>query len=94
MESINLKPFLGKIASLFTRRTKLFLFVFLIYVLTIHCTLQGPNATSRFLLTKSIAERGEFWFPLEYKDQYWLSPDFAQIDDKLYSDKAPGLAFL
>lgn len=83
-----------KIESLFTTRVKLFLFIFFIYCLTIHFTLQGPNPTSRFLLTKSIVERGVFWFPEEFKDQYWLEPDFSQIDDKLYSDKAPGLSFL
>jgi hypothetical protein len=83
-----------KIESLFTTRAKLFLLVLFIFCLSIHFSLQGPNPTSRFLLTKSIVERGVFWFPEEYKEQYWLEPDFAQIDDKLYSDKAPGLSFL
>lgn len=93
-KTIDARKLWKKFLELFTVRVKLLLLVFLIYVVTIHCTLQGPNPTSHFLLTKSIAERSSFWFPLEYKDQYWLSPDYAQIEDKLYSEKAPGLSFL
>ena len=92
--TINARKLWKKVLELFTIRVKLLLLVFLIFVVTIHCTLQGPNPTSHFLLTKSIAERSSFWFPLEYKEQYWLSPDYAQIEDKLYSEKAPGLSFL
>ncbi|PWI47244.1 hypothetical protein CEE45_12675 [Candidatus Heimdallarchaeota archaeon B3_Heim] len=86
-----------KFTKVFSLRGKLLLFVFIIYMITIPLTLQGPNATSRFLVTKSIVEEGRFWFPVEYIEegsQYWLSPDYALIDDKLYSDKAPGVAFL
>ncbi|UCE12537.1 MAG: glycosyltransferase family 39 protein [Candidatus Heimdallarchaeota archaeon] len=92
------RNFWDKFKSLFTLRVILLLFVFCIYGLTIHFTLQGPNPTSRFLLTKSIAERGVFWSPEEYLDfdkyGYWLTPDYALIDGKIYCDKAPGLSFL
>jgi hypothetical protein len=48
-------------------------------------------------VTKSIVEEGRFWFPVEYVEEgskYWVSPDYARIDDKVYSDKAPGVAFI
>ncbi len=86
-----------KVGSIFSTRGKLVIFIFIIYGISIPLSLQGPNPTSRFLLTKSIVERGVFWFPIEYLDEnstYWLSPDYAEIDDKLYSDKPPGLSFL
>ncbi len=96
-QSIKLPVIWKKFTNLFSLRGKLLLLVFIVYMITIPLTLQGPNSTSRFLLTKSIVEEGRFWFPVEYIEEgskYWLSPDYALIDDKLYSDKAPGVAFI
>ena len=96
-QSIKQRINLKNVTKPISPRWKLVIFVFIVFTITIPLTLQGPNSTSRFLVTKSIVEEGRFWFPVEYIEEgsrYWLSPDYAQIDDKVYSDKAPGVAFI
>ncbi|MHA1542232.1 MAG: hypothetical protein ACTSQH_04595, partial [Candidatus Hodarchaeales archaeon] len=75
-QSIKQRINLKNVTKPISPRWKLVIFVFIVFTITIPLTLQGPNSTSRFLVTKSIVEEGRFWFPVEYIEEgskYWLS---------------------
>jgi len=83
-------------------RLLLWTFIVLVYFFTANFTLSGPNPSTRYVLTKTIVENShswfpmdwQFWFPEEWLDSFWVSPDYAQIGDQFYCDKAPGLSLL
>lgn len=75
-------------------RNLLWIITVLVYLLTANFSLSGPNPSSRFVLTRTFAETGQVWFPEEWTEFFWVSPDYARIGDQFYSDKAPGLSML
>ncbi|MHA2333522.1 MAG: hypothetical protein ACXAEU_15975 [Candidatus Hodarchaeales archaeon] len=75
-------------------RVLLWFIVALVYLLTANFSLSGPNPSTRFALIKTFVESGfqNTWFPVEWIEPLWISPDYANIGDKYYCDKAPGLS--
>ncbi|MHA1166384.1 MAG: glycosyltransferase family 39 protein [Candidatus Hodarchaeales archaeon] len=65
----------------------------LVFFVTGILELMGPNAVTRFMLTRSMAVNGLFSWDWSQHD-FWFNPDFAIIDDRYYCDKAPGMSFL
>ena len=74
-------------------RFLIFFSIFLIFTLTTSFDRQGTNPGSRFMLTKAVAKYGQLSIN-EDDMKFYSGMDYAVYNEKIYSDKPPGLSFL